>query len=237
MMKVVINPSWNCQLSCAYCWLPHTKINRDAREHDWIEWAEALVDLLPPNSIVDVSGGEPLLYEGLTNLLAYLGGHGLRWAITTNALATEAVEELVRSRPKGAVVVNVSDHQGNFKAHLNIQKLRRAFSVVVHRVEHPAAGHHEGAAGPITYQEWAEGEALDGVRRWCSAGSRHLVIDPGGDAFRCCVEMQLGHKPQGNIFDRSLRLPEFVTFFVCDWGCSTHYRDNPGEWLVEMSAI
>ena len=237
MMKVVINPSWNCQLSCPYCWLPHTQINHEAEEHPWWEWAEALVSLLPPKSIVDVSGGEPLLYEGLTNLLAYLGGHGLRWAITTNALHTEGVDELIKARPKGAVVVNVSDHKQNVKAHLNIQNLRRAFAVVVHRVTHPQAGQHESGAGDITYQEWAEGTALDGVTRLCNAGSRHLVIDPGGDAFRCCVEMQLGHEPLGNIFDQPLVLPDYVEYVMCDWGCSTHYTENPGEWLVEMRTI
>lgn len=235
MMKIVINPSWKCQLHCPYCWLPHTKINRQAQEHKWADWGAALLKHVPAGSIVDVSGGDPLLYDGLTFLLKALGKNGIKWAITTNALASKGVDDLIIYHPDGCVVINVSDHSGNAEAHENIARLKRYFPVVVHRTEHPGAGNHEQNAGRITYQKWAEGEALDGVKRMCDSGVNHVVIDPGGDVFRCCVDMQVANKPMGNIFDSGFKFMDVEK--ECDFGCSTCYTENPHEWSVNMRAI
>jgi hypothetical protein len=229
-MKIVINPSWKCQLQCTYCWLPHTKINREAVEHPWHEWAEALIRILPKGSIVDVCGGEPLLYEGIERLLKQLGDNGIHWAVTTNALASEGVERLIKIKPERCVVINISDHRGNLEARSNIDRLRGIFPTVIHRLIHPAAGMHERQACGITYQPWKEGEALDGKRRRCNAGVQHCVTDPSGDAWRCVVDMQVGNEPFGNIFEENFHF--LRGDFMCDFGCSTAYTQAPGEWMV-----
>jgi MoaA/NifB/PqqE/SkfB family radical SAM enzyme len=235
MKKVVINPSWTCQLKCPYCWLPHTKINRYAREHDWTEWAVAIARHIPAGSIIDVSGGDPLLYPGLTALLTSISVCGINWAITTNALYSKGVDALIAGKPTRCVIINVSDHSGNEAAHENIEKLKAHFPVTVHRTDHPGAGHHEQNAGPITYQKWAEGEALDGVKRMCNSGVDHVVIDPGGDVFRCCVDMQVANKPMGNIFREDFHFMDVEK--ACDFGCSTCYTEKPNEWAVWMRAL
>lgn len=234
-MKVVINPSWKCQLKCPYCWLPHTKVNREAEEHKWREWAEALVRELPGGSTVDISGGEPLLYPGVVDLVSYLGNHGIYWAITTNAMDGDGVETLIAARPPRCAVVNASDHTGNIMAGQHIRRLRTAFPVVVHRVNHPKAGSHIDGAGLIPYQRWAEGEALDGKQRICDAGVKHWVIDPGGDIFRCCVAMQVADKPLGNLFNGHIDKPNYTN--LCDFGCSTCYTTEPHAWMIHMEAI
>lgn len=234
MMKVVINPSWDCQLACKYCWLPHTKINRQAQEHLWHEWADAIIKHVPKGSIIDVSGGDPLLYEGLSSLVSKLGWYGINWAITTNALHTRGVNKLIMRNIPGCVVINISDHLGNLKAHENIQKIREVYRVNVHKVAHESAGHHEDNAQSIEYQAWKEGSALDGVKRLCDAGINHWVIDPSGDIFRCCVDMQVGNKPLGNLFTGIINKSEP---FICEFGCSTCYTTTPSEWLVNMEVI
>jgi hypothetical protein len=233
MMKVVINPSWTCQLSCAYCWLPHTKINRQAVEHGWQEWAKAIIHNIPAGSIIDVSGGEPLLFEGIELMLAEIGNAHIGWAITTNALATEGVERLIRRRPPGCAIINISDHAGNAGAHWNIVRLGQYFPIQIHRTSHPMAGKHEANVGVIPYQPWKEGEALDGVVRKCNAGMNHWVIDPGGDIFRCCVDMQVANRPIGNLFGGKIRA---VKAFKCDFGCSTCYTTEPWAWQIEQEA-
>lgn len=234
ILHVVINPTWRCQLRCAYCWLPHVKINRKAKEHAWDEWAEALIRTLPRGSVVDVAGGEPLLYDHLPELLMTIGQAGLRWAISTNALATDAVTVLCALRPPGGECINVSDHAGNAAAHENVERLRQVFPVRVHRVAHPAAGTHEGQAGSIPYQEWAEGNGTDGVVRECDAGVRHWVADPGGDVFRCCVAMQVADVPIGNLFEGGVAVP---SPFVCEYGCSSCYTTEPDAWRIHMQAV
>lgn len=210
-------------------------MNREV-EHPWRDWAEALLFYLPEQSVVDVAGGEPLLFRGLVPMLQAIAARNLRWAVTTNALNTKAVEELVGSRPANGVVINVSDHQGNAEAAANIERLRSAFNVVVNRVDHPDAGRRNiEVSSLLPYQPWREGGATDGVLRRCTAGTNHWVADPAGDVWRCNVDLQVGNPPLGNLFDRTFTSDYRRT--RCDFGCSTCYTADPAAWSLEMQAV
>lgn len=231
-MHVLVNPTWRCQLKCPYCLLPHIKINRTAKEHNWLEWAEGLVDNLTPGSIVDVAGGDPLLFDGLEMMLEYLHQHGMRWAITTNAISTIGTLELLRVKPSGCVMINVSDHPGNASATDNINRLRQHYHVVFNRVDHADAGHNRNAISSIIpYQSWREGTELDGIKRWCSSGIDHWVADPAGDVFLCNPAMATGKRPIGNLWT-GINKPERE--FICDWGCSSCYTSVPDAWPVRQ---
>lgn len=234
MQHIAIFPTWECQLKCDYCSIRHSKIDRTVAPVSWQEWARHLPRVIGRGSIVDIAGGEPLLYAGILPLIGNLGHIGFHWAMTTNAIATDVIAELIKMQPVGCVCFNVSDHSGNPEAHDNIAKLRRAgYLVNVHRVAHPSAGHHEPDAQTITYQDWAGGKATDGKRRRCTAGLRHWVSDPRGDLWRCIVAMQTGQPSVGNLFTGEVR----PTSQECTFGCTTCYTENPSEWLVEMEEL
>lgn len=234
MMHVVIFPTWDCQLNCAYCCIRSSRIDRATAPVPWVKWAAALPDVLPRGSIVDIAGGEPLLYDGLLDLLAALGKAGLLWAMTTNAKATEVIDALSEHVLPGGFCFNVSDHIGNPEAHDNIIKLRRAgYHVNTHRVDHPKAGVHEPDAIKITYQDWANGGAVDGITRKCTAGIDHWVADPQGEMWRCVVALETGQPSAGNLFTRKVR----TTGLLCDFGCSTCYTEDPVSWRIEMRAV
>lgn len=237
MGHYLINTSWHCQLTCPYCLLPHIKINRAAPEHSWSEWAVALRDHTEPGSIIDFAGGDPLLFPGLARLCAYLHETGRRWAITTNAIDDHGTNELLRLRPGGCVLVNVSVHPGNGgpAVRRNVERLRDAFPLVRNVVAHPQAGQtDERIASVIPYQSWREGTELDGIRRWCDSGLHHFVADPGGDVFRCNPAMATAMAPMGNLFRRTVAIPEPT---ICEMGCSTCYTSVPDAWPVTMRAI
>lgn len=234
MRHVVINPTWRCQLACAYCWLPHARIDRQAHEVPVMRWVLALERYLTPGDLVDVSGGEPLLRPGLDVLLHRLGNGGIRWALTTNALATEAIDRMLELLPHNSVQINASDHAGNAAAWVNVRRLRAAgYNVQVNRVAHEAAGNHEAGGVALPYQDWQGGQALDGLARSCDAGDRHWVADPAGNVWRCQVWLQLGKPSMGNLFDGSF-MPS-VGAWDCTTGCSSCYRDTPEAWEIGMS--
>jgi MoaA/NifB/PqqE/SkfB family radical SAM enzyme len=236
-MKLLINPTWRCQLSCPYCLLPHIKINRKATEHAWWEWANAIVKHAPVGSVVDIAGGDPLLWDGLELFCAALFEHGIRWAITTNALHTAAVDKLLTLHPGGCQLINISDHPGNLVADANIARLRSAYPVVMNRVDHPDAGKRNvQVSSLIPYQSYREGTEIDHVVRYCDSGIHHWVIDVAGDAFICNVAMATGRKPLGNIF-RDEVIPKPTERFICDWGCSSCYTSVPGCWDVHQEVI
>lgn len=230
-MHVAIFPTWSCQLICDYCSIRHSQIDRSVSPVPWQKWAKALPKVLPRNSIIDIAGGEPLLYDGIVDLLIALGANHLRWALTTNAKATAQIERLCEDMPPGAVCINVSDHIGNPEAHGNIAALRDAgYAVNVHRVDHPAAGTHESDAELITYQDWVDDNAVDGIARKCTAGAEHWVADPQGDLWRCIVAMQIGQPSSGNLFTREVH----TTGLRCEFGCTSCYTEDPESWGIEM---
>jgi len=233
-MHVAIFPTWSCQLNCTYCSIRNSKVDRTVQGVPWQTWAEALPKAVGKGSIVDIAGGEPLLYPGIVDLLHALGAAGLRWALTTNLKAHDVVKRICVEKPQGGVCINYSDHSGNPEARPNKLRLRQAgYLVNVHRVDHPAAGKHEPDAKLITYQDWKGGRAVDGVKRQCTAGMQHWVAGPNGDLWRCVVALETGQPSGGNLFRRQVQ----VVGTLCEFGCSTCYTEDPASWGVEMREV
>jgi hypothetical protein len=231
----LINTTFRCQLACPYCLLPHIKINRSASEHSWTEWALALIESTPQGSVLDFAGGDPLLFNGLAQMLYELAYSGRYWAITTNAIDTNGVNKLLEVRPGNCVLINISDHPGNYDVTENVARLQAVFPVVFNRVDHPQAGRHFGnIRSIIPYQSWREETELDGVRRLCNSGTYHWVADPSGDVFRCNPHMATAQKPIGNLFKHDIVIPEPI---ICETGCSSCYTSVPDAWPVEMRRI
>lgn len=237
-MKVVVNPTWRCQLRCPYCWM-HGLGFKPGQERSVREWLWFLSQLELPLS-VDFSGGEPLLYEGILRLIEGLVARDIGWAMTSNLVSSHMVDELVAARLPNCMGINVSAHAGG-PADLYARAGRLAvagYRIAVNVVDHPGAGVvPEGVAvSVIPYQAWTEGEAVDGIRRQCNAGEHHLVMSPEGHVYRCAVEMQLRAEPLGHIGQawREIRPHEP---HICEIGCSTCYTHEPRAWMVTMETI
>ena len=237
-MKIVVNPTWRCQLSCAYCWVRGLGITPGPEEPPsaWL----AFLRTLPKPLTVDLSGGEPTLYAGLFDLLYGLTRMGATWAITTNLVDDAAYHNLRVNRIPGCGALNVSAHAGG---PADLYERARAladagYPVRVNVVDHPAARPiPPGLDGSvIPYQAWIEGAALDGVTRRCDAGREHIVCGPDGAVYRCAVEMQVGAAPLGLIGQGWAAIAP-VEPHVCRLGCSTCYTANPAAWQVRMEGL
>ena len=221
------------------CWM-HVLGFKPGDERPWREWLR-FVCWLPQGSIVDFSGGEPLLYEGIMELLQGMAEHDVRWAMTTNLVNGDMVRKLEDVKLRNCVALNVSAHaDGPKDFYRRAARLRDAgYRVTVNLVGHPAARDVEDWCGPVSiipYQEWKEGLALDGKARMCDAGKNHLACSPEGNVYRCAVHMQVGAQPLATIRTPPLmyRLKEPVP---CETGCSSCYTHEPGAWLVEMREV
>lgn len=240
-MRIILNPTWRCNYACEYCWLRALGWHRHTAERpaaDWMRW----VRRLPDRSVIDVSGGEPLVYPGILEVLRTIGACGHLWAMTTNLDGGAWRELLGQPALPGALVVNVSLHaQSPPDIAGRIARLADCgYRVSVNVVEHPAAPVvPEGLGCPVSripYQPWCEQLATDGVRRVCDAGRVHIACDPTGRVYRCMVALQTGEPCLGTI-DEPLQRIRLVGPTRCDYGCSTCYTHSPGSWSVCMEAI
>ena len=96
-MKVVVNPTWRCQLHCIYCWM-HGLGFKPGQECSPRQWLWFLAQLPGPTT-VDFSGGEPLLYEGIIDLIQRLAVRDIGWAMTSNLMNAHKVARILNGDP------------------------------------------------------------------------------------------------------------------------------------------
>lgn len=123
MRKIIFVPTWRCQKACGYCDYLTTKEGagyllaafgvkwRIIRELTWSEWAEHLERFSP--FILDITGGEPTMYEGLPLLLRNLPKESC-WAMTSNTILKKKIEEIDFSNCVGWTASYHFDHEKLF---------------------------------------------------------------------------------------------------------------------------
>lgn len=114
-IRLVWFPTWACQNyskegvsgsdSCPYC--PYGMKNGELLFEDkpvytnLIEDPEVISGFLAKNAaklgVLDISGGEPLLYPHLVEVLSHPGLQDVEWAITSNTLSESAIDKLIAS--------------------------------------------------------------------------------------------------------------------------------------------
>jgi Fe-coproporphyrin III synthase len=118
-----IHPSLRCNLSCTHCYsrsgpLEHMELNT-------VTVCQVVSDAAVMGyQVVSVSGGEPLLYAGLDEVLAHAKSLGLRTTVTTNGFFTKQ-ERLNRLRELVDVLAISLD--GPPKIHNEIRGSAHAF--------------------------------------------------------------------------------------------------------------
>ena len=216
-------------------------LEKDPRTLHWRRWAD-WIRQLPASSTIEISGGEPLLYPGLIDLLRAIVEMGLGWGLTTNAAHSAAVEALAGARLAACAGLNVSIQPESPLDILERAALLReaGYPVRLNWVDHPDSPPMPNGLGfhvnRIPYQAWLEGDALDNVRRVCSAGSSHLCCDPTGRVYRCLVHLQLGVEQLGTIV-APLQGMVLHGLQPCNTGCSTCYTTMPESWSLKMKGV
>ncbi len=81
---VDFNVNGICNLNCHWCWGPDHKAKEELTNDQWKEIAGKLHALGTQN--ITFTGGEPLMKEGLADLLKYVQGLGVRTTLSTNGL-------------------------------------------------------------------------------------------------------------------------------------------------------
>lgn len=168
-----IHPSLRCNLSCAHCYsvsgpTVHTELD-GATVCNVISDAAAM-----GYQVISVSGGEPLMYSGLDEVLTHAKSLGLRTTVTTNGFF---VGQQRLNRLSKLVDVLAISLDGPAEIHNKIRGSARAFARLEAGLENVRkAGIPFGFIHTLTRQSW---EHLLWVAEFAAGnGARLLQIHP-----------------------------------------------------------
>lgn len=260
MKHYLINITWRCQNNCPYCWLNDTVRQRTgmmaAPERSPREWIAAIrrewVDT------VDIAGGEPLLYEGLLDILDALPR--ISFGISTNGQALEAIDKLCAKRRENVICVNLSLHP---QSELQDERTFKYAATMLHNARYPLIcnlldwGDNIQRAAPMA--AWLREhdvpvvvspfedvtnlgtERATGLR--CKGGTSHLTLAADGAAWPCLTALRSPYWREwalGNWVDDTIDLGKRVQ--PCYLDCTDYYvlkdRHAAGDmWGVEPREV
>lgn len=182
---IQIHPSLKCNLSCAHCYSNSAPTARLELEPETI--CQAIADAASMGyEVVSVSGGEPLLYDGLERILAHARSLNLQTTITTNGFFNDRAR-LERLRDKlDALAISLD---GPPEVHNRIRRSARAFDRLSNGLaDLRATGIQFGFIHTLTRENW---EHLPWVAEFAAENrARLLQIHPLELAGRAVERMR-----------------------------------------------
>ncbi len=99
---ITIKPTFRCNLRCGFCrYVVNGQVFGKADYFLDNEWFDLIDEVAPHKPYVSITGGEPLLYPKIGELLERIASHGLYATMVTNATLLERrAEDLMEAPPK-----------------------------------------------------------------------------------------------------------------------------------------
>lgn len=224
----LLNITWKCQLNCHYCWMrKHITPNRELRnvpERMLDEWVAAIKRDTP--DLIGLGGGEPLSVSWVLDLIRAFPN--VKFAINTNGLNADKIEELCARLLPNVIHINLSYHPDAAKRYDWYDALYKQNVINLARAGYPVTGsvvitdgYREDTAGIM---EWAktiglhmteipicttrpEIAELTNEGLVCDGGITHLFSDPSGQVWPCQTALNspfwkstcLGNWADGNV--------------------------------------
>jgi MoaA/NifB/PqqE/SkfB family radical SAM enzyme len=243
---VQIHPTLRCNLTCRHCY--STSGPREQSRLDPLPLCDALADAAAIGyEAVGVAGGEPLMYDGLDEVLAHARSCGLRTAVTTNGtlLTRQRLARLVPHLNLVAVSID-----GPPALHNQMRGSATAFARVVSALELlRESGVPFGIILTITDASW---QHLDWVADFAvEHGASLLQLHPLELTGRAKLQM-IGQQPRDEVMARvylmtlvlasRYREQLSVQLDVFNWDYFASHRDLlyasalPGDALTRLPA-
>lgn len=210
MKFYLLNITWKCQLNCHYCWMrqnitPNKEL-RDVPERTLDEWVEAIKRDKP--DLIGLGGGEPLSVSWVLDLIRAFPE--VKFAINTNGLNTDKIEELVKSRIPNVIHINYSYHPDAAKRYKWYDNLYKQNMIALMNAGYPVTGsvviadsYSEQTKAMIAWVRdlglhmteipicttLPEIQTLTDEPLICDAGITHLFSDPAGQVWACQTAM------------------------------------------------
>lgn len=138
----------NCNFKCAYCGFDH--IDPHIQTMPLTEWKKALLSIkqFVGPYLLQITGGEPLLWHDVYDLVAFCNEQGIQWGLITNgsALTEKNVEKLVNAKPFN---IDISVDSSTAAIHDKIRGFKGSFGKIEQGIAHLKAARKQQHYFPI----------------------------------------------------------------------------------------
>ncbi|HEY0072909.1 MAG TPA: radical SAM protein [Abditibacteriaceae bacterium] len=105
---ITIKPTFRCNLRCEFCrFVANGQVFGKADYFLDDEWMKLVDEVAPYKPYFSITGGEPLLYPRIGELLGRIKHHGMHAAMVTNATLLERKAEEIMEAPPASLQVSI----------------------------------------------------------------------------------------------------------------------------------
>jgi MoaA/NifB/PqqE/SkfB family radical SAM enzyme len=109
---ITIKPTFRCNLRCEFCrYVVNGQVFGKADYFLEDEWLDLIDQVAPYKPYISITGGEPLLYPKIGELLERIAYHGLNATMVTNATLLERKAEEIMENPPKIIQISIDGPQ------------------------------------------------------------------------------------------------------------------------------
>lgn len=109
---ITIKPTFRCNLRCGFCrYVVNGQVFGKADYFLEDEWLDLIDEVAPHRPYISITGGEPLLYPKIGELLGRIQAHGLYATMVTNGTLLERRAEMIMQAPPRIMQISIDGDQ------------------------------------------------------------------------------------------------------------------------------
>jgi MoaA/NifB/PqqE/SkfB family radical SAM enzyme len=109
---ITIKPTFRCNLRCEFCrYVVNGQVFGKADYFLENEWLSLIDEVAPHKPYISITGGEPLLYPKIGELLERIAHHGLYATMVTNGTLLEKRAEAIMQAPPKIIQISIDGDQ------------------------------------------------------------------------------------------------------------------------------
>jgi MoaA/NifB/PqqE/SkfB family radical SAM enzyme len=131
-LVVRLRISKRCNLSCTFCYQADSLNKKELNHLSLDEW-EKILDQLPKNTIIDITGGETFIAKNFVEVLELILERGFRTSLITNGSYPN--EQIISSLVKNKLYFFMISVDGLEKTHNSIRGNKKSFQNICKTIE------------------------------------------------------------------------------------------------------
>lgn len=125
IFEAIVELTYRCNERCVHCYIPSAYPSPEVSVQHWQQAIDALV--AQGMCILTLTGGEPLLYDGVLDLVAYAFRKGCQVRMFSNVLRLDSQEKLLVLKRAGLCYLETSLYGAKAETHDAITQVKGSF--------------------------------------------------------------------------------------------------------------